>query len=353
MNHMQKIREGMPAYNIDAMLLTGPVNRRWATGFASSAGALVIAEKESVYITDCRYIESARAQIQGARVVEIGTGEDYSALIDEVLVRNGVKALGFEEDVMTQGTYAKYQEKLSAKLVPAETLVETLRWSKSEAELALMQKAQDITDKTFAQVLKLITPDMTERELTAEIVYHLLKNGSERPAFDPIIVGGTRSSLPHGVPGNHKLEGFVTIDFGAVCEGYHSDMTRTIAIGTVTDEMKRVYETVQAAQLAGIAAARVGAIGKDVDKAARDVITAAGYGDCFGHGLGHSLGLQIHETLRASPKEERAFPLGLAITIEPGIYLPGKFGVRIEDTVYLTENGVENLTKTPKELIIL
>jgi len=353
MNRIQKIVTCFPAYQIDALLLTGTVNRQWATGFASSAGALVITKEESVFITDSRYIEVAKARIEGARVMEIGVGKSYVDMIDGILRQHGVQSLGFEEETMTQGAYAAYQKKIDAKLVPASELVDALRWVKSPEEVAYIQKAQDITDQTFAQVLRLITPEMTERELAAEIVYHLLKNGSERNAFNPIVVSGPRSSMPHGVPGDHKLTGFVTIDFGAVYEGYCADMTRTIAVGPVTDEMRRVYDTVLEAQLAGIAAARGGVIGRAVDRAARDVIEAAGYGACFGHGFGHSLGLEIHESLRAAPQEGRVLPVGAVISAEPGIYLPGQFGVRIEDLIYLTEDGSENLTGTTKELIVL
>jgi len=356
MNQIAKIQNVLAEYEIDAMLLTGAINRRWATGFASSAGALVITSSESVFITDSRYIESAKATIKDAKVVQIDIGQSYTDLIGKTLEQNDIKILGFEEDVMTQGTYTSYEKKLGAKLKPAQALLDTLRQSKSEEERDYIKKSQEITDKTFTQILSIITPDMTERELMAEIVYRLLKNGGERTSFDPIVLSGSRSSSPHGAPGDHKLEGFVTLDFGTVYKGYCSDMTRSIVVGQATDEMKRVYQTVLEAQLAGIAVARAGVIGKEIDGAARAVIAQAGYGDCFGHGFGHSIGLEIHETpnaLRANPIEERAFPKGSVISAEPGIYLPGKFGVRIEDLLYLTETGNENLTSSTKELIIL
>jgi len=337
----------------DAILLTGPINRRWATGFSSSAGALVVTKTESVFITDSRYIEAAEAKVRDAQVVQIKSGQSYADIISEVLERNNVKCLGFEEDVMTQGAYTNYRKKVTADFVPAQRIVEDLRVSKTPAEYALMQKAQAITDQTFAEILPLITPAITERELTAEIVYRLLKNGAERPAFDPIVVSGPRASMPHGTPGAHRLMGFVILDFGAVYEGYCADMTRTVAIGEPTAEMRRVYETVLSAQLAGIQTAKAGVIGKDLDSAARDVIAAAGYGDYFGHSFGHGLGLEVHEAPRAAPTENRSLPKGAVLSAEPGIYLPGEFGVRIEDTLYLVDSGCEILTKTPKQLIIL
>ena len=352
MNRIPELKTALATRDLDAILLTGPIGRRWATGYPTSDGALVITGDESVFITDSRYIEGARARIQDAQVLQIGTRQTYPDLIAEILTRNKVRRLGFEERVMTQGAYLTYQEKLSSvELHPASALLDELRASKTAAEYALMRRAQEITDQTFREILELITPEMTERALVAEIIYRLLKNGAQRTSFDPIVVSGPRSSMPHGVPGDHKLHGFVTMDFGAVYQGYCADMTRTIAIGPVTDEMQEVYDTVLRAQEAGIDAARAGIIGRDLDQVARDVIQGAGYGDCFGHGLGHSIGLEVHEAYRAAPIEERPLPKGAVITIEPGIYLPGEFGVRIEDMLYLTDTGSENMTKSPKALI--
>jgi len=353
MNRIPEIIAALPKYDIDAMLLTGAVNRRWATGFPSSAGVLVVTPTESVFVIDSRYVENAKAQITGARVIEIETNKPYTEIINKVLEENKVQTLGFEDSVMTQAAYAEYQKKLKAELIPAGELMDILRQSKNEMELSCIKKAQEITDKAFAQAIERITPGMTEKELAAEIVYHLLKNGGEKTSFDPIVISGSRSSVPHGTPGDYPLSGFVVIDFGAVYRGYCSDMTRTIAVGTVTDEMRRVYDTVLEAQLAGCRAAKAGIVGRDLDQVARSVIEAAGYGAYFKHGLGHSLGLEVHESLRAAPTENRVLPAGTVVSIEPGIYLPGQFGVRIEDLVYLTETGAENLTKSPKELIVL
>ena len=353
MNRLEKIVQKLPDYGIDGLLLTGAINRRWATGVRSSSAACLVTAEASYFITDGRYIESARSTIKDAEVLSIAIGEKYPVLIAQLLSRHKVNRLGFEEDVMTQRTYQLYKENLRAELVPAQDLMSSLRQSKDAGEYALIQKAQDITDLTFSQVLAVITPDMTELDLQAEIIYRLLKNGADKPSFDPIVVSGPRSSMPHGSAGPHRLESFVTMDFGASFQGYTSDMTRTIAMGAVTEEMRKIYDTVLAAQLAGIAAARAGVVGKEIDSAARKVIHDAGYGAYFDHGFGHGLGMEVHEPPNASPMEERVLPKGAVISAEPGIYLPGKYGVRIEDLLYLTDSGCENLTKSPKELIIL
>ena len=212
-----------------------------------------------------------------------------------------------------------------------------------------------IDDVALEEVLELIRPGMTEKQVMAELVYRTLRHGSEGNAFDPIVVSGPNSSLPHGVPGARMIQkgDFVTMDFGCLKEGYCSDMTRTIAVGEATEEMRNVYHIVLQAQLAGIAVARAGIPGKEIDAAARKVITDAGYGDYFGHGFGHSLGLDIHEAPNANPRGEEPMPAGAVCSAEPGIYLPGRFGVRIEDVMILRENGCEVITKAPKTLLIV
>ena len=218
-----------------------------------------------------------------------------------------------------------------------------------------MCDAQRISERALEEVLHIIRPGMTEREVAAMLVYEMLRHGSEGNSFAPIVVTGTKTSMPHGVPGDRVIcEGdFVTMDFGSTKNGYCSDMTRTVAVGYATDEMKNVYDTVLRAQLAGISAARAGVLGRDIDAAARKVIADAGYGEYFGHGFGHSLGLDIHEWPSANPSGDTPMPAGAVCSAEPGIYLPGRFGVRIEDVVIIREGGCENITKAPKELLIL
>ena len=218
-----------------------------------------------------------------------------------------------------------------------------------------MRKAQSIADTAFTEVLTKIKVGMTEKELCAELIYCLLKNGGEGLSFDPIVVSGPNTSLPHGVPGDRKLQegDFITMDFGVLYKGYCSDMTRTVALGHATEEMVKVYNTVLQAQLAGIAVSKAGVLGKDVDGAARKVIADAGYGEYFGHGYGHSLGLEVHEAPNCSPAGEIPMEENVVASAEPGIYLPGKFGVRIEDVVIFKADGCENITHSPKELIII
>jgi len=353
MNRFQDIQDKLAEAELDAILLIDTHNRRFATGFSSSDGAAVVTKDDAWFLTDSRYIEAASQAIQGAEIVQVGGGTRYSELIAGIVKKNGVKRLGFEDGIMTYRDYQRYADALPAKLVPAGSVMEELRLRKTPEEAVRLKKAQEITDRAFAAVLPIISPRMTELELTAELIYHMMKNGGEKASFDPIVVSGENSSKPHGVPGGRLLEGFVTMDFGCIYEGYCSDMTRTVSVGPVTEEMRTVYETVLTAQRAGIAAAKAGVTGDVIDGAARKIITDAGYGDYFGHSFGHSVGLECHDGAGAAPGQTRPLPLGAVISAEPGIYLPGRFGVRIEDVIILTEHGAENITKSPKELIVL
>ena len=236
-----------------------------------------------------------------------------------------------------------------------DELVDALRAAKDDGEIALMTKAQEITDRAFSEILKFIQPGMTEQEIAAKLQYDMLRFGAEKMSFDPIVVSGPNGSLPHGIPSAKQVQQgeFITMDFGCKYGGYCSDMTRTVALGEPTGEMQKVYQTVLEAQLAGIAVTKAGVPGKSIDAAARKVIEDAGYGEYFGHGYGHSLGIEIHESPNANTREETLLPVGAVVSAEPGIYLPGKFGVRIEDVTVLTADGCMVLTKSPKELIIL
>ena len=263
--------------------------------------------------------------------------------------------LAAEDKKLSHVGYLGYEKALGRELLPAGDLFETLRASKTEEEIACMIEAQRISEKALETVLHIIKPGMTERQVAAELVYNMLKNGSEGNSFDPIVVTGSKTSLPHGVPGDKVIQSgdFVTMDFGSIKHGYCSDMTRTVAVGSASEEMRNVYDTVLRAQLAGIAAAKAGVPGKEIDAAARKVISDAGYGKYFGHGFGHSLGLDIHEWPNANPSGETPMPAGAVCSAEPGIYIPGRFGVRIEDVMVIREGGAEIITKAPKELVVL
>ena len=318
-------------------------------------GVAVVTREGAYYFTDSRYIEAAEKNLKGFTVRMTHPGSSEIERINEVIGEHTIKKLGFEENDMTYGDYLRYNEALHAVLVPMQAKIDAFRATKEPWEIELMRKAQAITDQTFSELCKIIQAGMTEKELEAELLYRLYKHGAEGPSFDPIVVSGPNTSLPHGVPGERKLEfgDFITMDFGCIYGGYCSDMTRTVALGFVSEEMDKVYKTVLKAQLAGIAATKAGVAGRDIDGAARKVIADAGYGDYFGHGYGHSLGILIHEAPNANTRNDQPMPAGAVVSAEPGIYLPGKFGVRIEDVTVITETGCEVLTKSPKNLIIL
>ena len=341
--------------NVDGLLLTSRHSRYYCAEYEISEGVAIVSKAGCRYFTDSRYIESAQNGIQGFEVLMVDRNNGYFKRINDAIADFDIHTLGFEENYLTVGELMSYEKNLNAKLVPFNKEINGFRGVKEEWELERMRKAQEITDKAFADVLPRIKVGMTELELQAELIYCLYKNGGQGLSFDPIVVSGPNTSLPHGVAGERKIQegDFVTLDFGVLYQGYCSDMTRTVAVGYATDEMKKVYETVAAAQLAGITATKAGVIGKEIDGAARKVITDAGYGEYFGHGYGHSLGLEIHEAPNPNPGNPNPMPLGAVCSAEPGIYLPGKFGVRIEDVTIVGENGVEIITKSPKNLIIV
>ena len=354
MDHIAKITAQLPEHGLDAMLVTSAPGERYAVGFEGE-GWVLVSRDGARYSTDGRYIEAARQQVTGAEIVLTERGQSHLALAREEIRRRGLKRVGFESGRVSADELGRWKDSLPCELVAAQGLLDGLRAAKDEEELARMRQAQRITDEAFREILNFIRPGLTEQEVAARLVYELLRRGGRRVSFDPIVAAGANGSMPHAVPGETVIQPgmFVTMDFGCVYEGYCSDMTRTVAVGQPTDEMERVYHTVLEAQRAGIAAARAGVTGSEVDRAARQVIQQAGYGSFFSHSFGHSLGLEIHESPNASPSEQTVFPAGAVISAEPGIYLPGKLGVRIEDVLYLTPEGCQNLTLAPKELVIL
>ena len=357
MNHFKKIVGVLEAHGLDAVLLTCEANRFYASGFHSSGtdGVAIVTRNRSYYFTDSRYTEAAARYVQGAEIRQTDREHPYSALINEVIEKEHITRMGYEDEYMTAADFHRFSEKLHCELVPATELLWTLRAVKDQAELECMIQAQRIAEKALADILGKIRPGVTEKEIAALLLYKMLHYGAEDKSFDPIVVSGPNGSLPHGVPSEKPIQAgeFVTMDFGCKFGGYCSDMTRTVAVGHVTEEMETVYNTVLKAQLAGIAAAKAGVTGERVDAAARKVISDAGYGDYFGHSFGHSLGLDIHEHPIAAPGVHVRLPEHTVISAEPGIYLPGKFGVRIEDVMHLTADGAEILTRSPKNLIIL
>ena len=340
---------------VDGLLLTSRYSRHYGAEFDIAEGVAIVTKAGSRYFTDSRYIESAENGIQGFEVLEMNRENSYAKRLNDAIADFGVTTLGYEEEYLTVAELMYYEKELNAKLVPYNAAIHQFRGSKEEWELERMRKAQDIADKAFSEILTRIKAGMTEKELQAEIIYCLLKNGADGPSFSPIVVSGPNTSLPHGVAGDRVIENgdFVTMDFGALYMGYCSDMTRTVAIGYATEEMEKVYNTVLAAQLAGIAASKAGVIGREVDNAARKVIEDAGYGRYFGHGYGHSVGLEIHEKPNCGRYSEDIMVENCVASAEPGIYMPGKFGVRIEDCLIYKADGTENITHSPKNLIII
>ena len=344
---------GKGAY--DGLLLTSPISRKYCAQFNVDEGVAIVARKGCRYFTDSRYIETAEKNLKGFDVRMVSKDNGYIKQLNEAIAELGVSTLGFEEACMTVAEFRSYEEKLNVKLIPCQKDIDDFRVVKEEYELQRMREAQNITDKAFTEICKRIKVGMSEKELCAELIYCLYKNGAEGLSFAPIVVSGPNSSMPHGVPGERKLQkgDFITMDFGVLYKDYCSDMTRTVALGYATEEMKQVYETVLKAQLAGIGITKAGVTGQAIDGAARKVISDAGYGEYFGHGYGHCLGLLVHEAPSCNPSNDKPMPAGCVSSAEPGIYLPGKFGVRIEDCVIIREDGVENLAHSPKELIII
>lgn len=357
MNHFKKIAAALEAHQLDAVLLTCEANRFYASGFHSSGtdGIALVTRNRNYYFTDSRYTEAAGRHVQDAQIREANREHPYSALINAVIETEHITRMGYEDEYMTAADFRRFSEKLHCELVPATELLWTLRAVKDQAELECMIQAQRIAEKALADILGEIRPGITEKEIAALLLYKMLHYGAEDKSFDPIVVSGANGSLPHGVPSEKPIQAgeFVTMDFGCKFGGYCSDMTRTVAVGHVTEEMETVYNTVLKAQLAGIAAAKAGVTGAAVDGAARRVIADAGYGPYFGHSFGHSVGVEIHENPNATPSNSKPLPAGVVISAEPGIYLPGKLGVRIEDVIVITEQGCQNITLASKELLIL
>ena len=339
-----------------AALVLSEENRLYLTGFHSTAGYLLVTREGSTFLTDSRYFEAASKAITEAEVVL--QGQIYLQISD-LLQQCGCTEVLVEAGRMTLSelnTWRKMMPTCSYNVSNRlDNLINALREVKSEEEAACMQKAQDIAEAALTELLPLMKPGVAERDLANELDYRMRKLGADGISFDTIVVSGENSSKPHGVPGERLLRtgDFVTVDYGAIYRHYHSDCTRTFAIGTPTEEMVNIYETVKRAQQAGLDFIQPGIAGAALDKAARDVITEAGFGEYFGHSTGHGVGVEIHEFPYAGPKSDSYLAQGAVVTCEPGIYLPGKFGVRIEDMVLVTESGYRNFCHLTKDLIVL
>jgi len=342
--------------SVESVLITSDVNRRYFTGMKSSAGTILAFRDKAYLIIDFRYIEKARASVKNAEVIE---QKALCSQIIQLLKEHSASSVAIEAHAMTVSELSKFKKAIpNIEFVDSDLLsnsIAAMRIIKDENEIKNVKKAQEIAETAFDDILKFIKPGVTEREIALELDRCMLKNGAEALSFETIALSGTNTSMPHGVPSDKQVKDgeFVLMDFGAVYNGYHSDMTRTVCIGKPSEEMEKVYNVVLSAQTACLEKAHAGMTGSELDKIARDIIDDAGYGDFFGHSLGHGVGMEIHEAPNAAPLNKNILKSGAIVTVEPGIYIPGKFGVRIEDFVILTENGNVNLTKCAKNIISL
>ncbi|MDN5708010.1 MAG: Xaa-Pro peptidase family protein [Planococcus sp. (in: firmicutes)] len=350
---LMKLREQMQKRELDSLLVTNPYNLRFITGFTGTAGLALITPNDAWFITDFRYTEQAGEQVTEFKVVQAQKG-----LIDEVARIAGeaaVERLAFEQDYMTFATYSQYQEKLSATLEPVSGLIEKLRMVKSPEELEVLKAAAKIADDAFEHICGYIKAGMTELQVSNELEFFMRSQGATSSSFDIIVASGLRSALPHGVASDKKIEqgDLITLDFGALYNGYVSDITRTVAVGEPSDKLKEIYQVVLDSQVLALEKIKPGMTGIEADAIARDYIKSKGYGEAFGHSTGHGIGLEVHEGPGLSFRSETVLEPGMAVTVEPGIYLPGIGGVRIEDDILITETGNERLTHSSKELRIL
>jgi Xaa-Pro aminopeptidase len=353
MEKLAKLREQFAKNGIDGMLVTSTFNRRYLTNFTGTAGVALISGEKALFITDFRYVEQASKQAEGFEIIQ-----HQGILLDEIAAQAeklGIKKLGFEETAVTYSAFTQYQKTIKSELVPVSNLIETLRLIKTESEIKLIKLAADIADAAYKHILSFIKPGMTELEVSNELEFFMRRSGAASSSFDTIVASGTRSALPHGVASEKVIEkgDFVTLDYGALYKGYVSDITRTVAVGEPSAKLKEIYNIVLESQLLAVKTLKPGMSGIEADEVSRKYISDHGYGEYFGHSLGHGIGLEVHEGPSLSVRSEFVLEPNMIVTIEPGIYLPGVGGVRIEDDAIITHDSNELLTHSTKELIIL
>ena len=350
---VNKLQAQLEENEIDALLVTKRENIRYLSGFTGSSGVIVITSNSASFITDFRYTEQANDQVKGYDIIELDTSLIKS--VADVVSRESIKRLGIEQDAMTVGQYRAYEKEVDAQLIETSGIVEKLRLIKDESEIKIMKEAAAIADAAYTHIQTFIRPGRTEREVANELEMFMRSKGADSSSFDIIVASGLRSALPHGVASDKVIQTgeLVTLDFGAYYKGYCTDITRTLAIGPVSDELRQIYDTVLRAQLAGVEGIRAGITGIEADALTRDIIKEAGYGEYFGHSTGHGLGMEVHEAPGLSFRSDTVLEPGMVVTIEPGIYINGVGGCRIEDDVVITEDGCYLLTQSPKELITI
>lgn len=350
-DRIARLRAEMERAGLDAALLKSVTAIRYFSGFTSVDASVLITKERSVLLTDFRYTIQAKAQAGDCcEIIEV-SGLAHRDKLQELVETENVKRIGFEEDFVSYEQYQAY-EKFGAELVPFAKELSLLRIKKTPEEIESLQKAQAMADEAFYELLKVVKPGMTERRVAAELEYICAKLGSEGPSFETIVGSGPNGAMCHAVPGERQLQegDLVVLDYGCIYNGYHSDMTRTFAVGPVDPFAEEIYNIVLEAQTRALDALKPGITGRELDAIARDYITEKGYGDCFGHSLGHGFGLLIHEEPRASVTGDTVFEEGMTITVEPGIYIEDKFGVRIEDCCVVTKDGKLNFAHATKKL---
>ena len=348
------LAQELESHALEALLVTGGENRYYLTGFDGSAGVAVMTKASAHLIVDSRYAEQAKQQAVDCEI--IAAGQDLKTALPEVIDQLDVKRLGFESQHMTVAEHARWQKTVGQlDWVPVENVVENLRMIKDPDELAVMHRAAQLADAAFREVLPTIRSGRTEADIALDLEFCMRRRQADGVSFPLIIASGLRSALPHGRASDKRLKAgeFVTVDFGARYQHYCSDATRTLILGTPDRRQQDVYDTVLRAQEAALKVLGPGITGREADQAARTVIDDAGFGRYFGHGLGHGLGLAVHEAPRLSPTHgETVLQPGMVVSVEPGIYIPGWGGVRIEDVIVITETGYDCLTGLNKELVV-
>ena len=346
-----KIRGYLEEESIDAFLVIKPQNIRYLSGFTGSSGQLLITRSKSYLITDFRYIDQAKQQSPNYQIIK--QEKKMIDTVKEVCLQEGIKEVAFEEDQMVFKMYEAYYQALN--LVPASQFLTQIRAIKDHEEVILLKKTIDLADQAFTHILSYIKPGIKEKDIALELEFFLRKNGAEAKSFDFIVASGPRGALPHGVAADKeiKMGELVTMDFGCIYEGYCSDITRTVGVGQLGDKQKEIYNIVLESQLTGLNFIRANVECQEVDSIARGIIVKAGYGEYFGHSLGHGIGLEVHEDPKLAKGNGQLLQPGMVVTVEPGIYIPDFGGVRIEDIVLIHENSTEILTKSCKDLLII
>ena len=348
-----KLRQALIDLNVDALLITSDYNRRYMTGFTGTAGVAIVSKDDAVFITDFRYTEQAAEQVKDFRIVQ-HTATIFAEVAAQAALM-GVKTLGFEKDTMTYGMFELYNKAVKAEFVPVSGLVEKIRLIKTPEEITIIKVACEIADNAFTHILGFIEPGKTELEVSNELEFFMRKQGATSSSFDIIVASGLRSALPHGVATKKIIEtgDFVTLDFGAYYNGYISDITRTVAVGQPSEKLVEMYNAVLESQLLALEKVGPGMTGAEADAVSRDYLKSKGLGEAFGHSLGHGIGLEVHEGPGLNFRTEVVLEPNMTVTIEPGAYIPGVGGVRIEDDILITETGNEILNHSDKQLIIL